>query len=64
MHDRNTQDLIRAFAPRLNSEFQLEHSVPLEIKLRLEKLRLREMLEQMRCTGLPCCEVEEMMLAS
>jgi hypothetical protein len=54
MDDGVGRELIRAFAPRLQSEFYVEASVPLEIKLRLERLRLREMLEDMRCTGGQC----------
>jgi len=51
MDDGAVRELVRAFQPRLQNEFFVEATVPLEIKLRLERLRLREMLEDMRCAG-------------
>ena len=48
MSDRNSRELVQAFAPRLQAQFQIEASVPLEIKRLLERLRLQEML---RATG-------------
>ena len=64
MDDGDARELVRAFAPRLQNEFCLETLLPLEIKLRLERLRLREMLEEMRCTGAPCLDTAALGLAS
>lgn len=51
MDDRTARDMVRAFAPRLQSDYYVEPFVPLEIKLWLERLRLREMLDDMRRRG-------------
>lgn len=51
MDDRTAREMVRAFAPRLQNDYYVEPFVPLEIKLRLERLRLREMLDDMRRRG-------------
>jgi len=64
MDDRTARELVRAFAPKLQNEFYLDPFVPLDIKLRLERLRLREMLDAMRCAGTECLEANCLGMAS
>jgi hypothetical protein len=51
MDQRTANNMVRAFAPRLQDDYHVEPFVPLEIKLWLERLRLREMLDEMRRRG-------------
>lgn len=37
-------ELLRGMAPRLKAEFEVQPYVPLEIKLRLERLKLSELI--------------------
>ena len=51
MDDRTARDMVRAFAARLQSDYDVEPFVPLEIKLLVERLRLKEMLDDMDRRG-------------
>jgi hypothetical protein len=42
MNETFTRELVRRMAPHLKAQFYLHQTLPLEIKLRLERLKLAE----------------------
>lgn len=58
MIDRDSKELLRAFAPRLKQEFHVDPFLPLELKLWVERLRLKETLDEMRWTTDTLAEFE------
>jgi hypothetical protein len=51
MDTGSTATFVALFSERLNDEFHVDAWVPLDIKLRLERLRLKELLSAMRGKG-------------
>jgi hypothetical protein len=53
MDTQSLRELLLVFSGPLKHEFQVNADVPLEIKLRLERLRLEELLREARRSNMP-----------